>query len=507
MMKAIDARQYGDEYQQLVFWKYALMMLNGTSEIESIGFECNKIKTFDDIVISYSKPQKFRSSEITKEYIQVKFHMKDNDVFTLENLLDPSFINASRNSFLDNVVATYKKLGTEFTNSVFIIYTVWDIKQGDVLNNLVNNTDSTIDLKELFKGKTKNSKMGKIRENLQKKLGVDENELKCIMGQIKIFSRKEKIDKLVEKLNHQLEKQGLNLIRNSTYLNPYSQLIQKLSQAGDNCFDKESLTRILKKENLYISKKDKTELVIRSYNRDKDHQYAEDKNILKLENYFDGRFLKLEYQWEKTIYPLIKNFITKKCLEDKEYHILLDANPTIAFMTGRILDMKTAIKIVPKQREENGLKVWEKKEGKENYPKAIYSEDIINNTVNDVAIVISFSRDIISDVKEYLIEEKKEVGRILHFRLESTDSSSVIDGTHAYQLTNQIKNIIDQRKLSEKRSILHIFMACPNAIVFLLARYSLSFGKVQLYEHDFKGEKNSSYYPTMMLSAKKMELL
>lgn len=49
------------------------------------------------------------------------------------------------------------------------------------------------------------------------------------------------------------------------------------------------------------------------------------------------------------------------------------------------------------------------KEGKENYPKAIYSEDIINNTVNDVAIVISFSRDIISDVKEYLIEEKKKL--------------------------------------------------------------------------------------------------
>ncbi len=33
MAKAVVARQLGDEYQQLVFWKYALMMLSGKYQI------------------------------------------------------------------------------------------------------------------------------------------------------------------------------------------------------------------------------------------------------------------------------------------------------------------------------------------------------------------------------------------------------------------------------------------------------------------------------------------
>lgn len=36
MAKAVAARQFGDEYQQLVFWKYALRMLSGNYEIDNI---------------------------------------------------------------------------------------------------------------------------------------------------------------------------------------------------------------------------------------------------------------------------------------------------------------------------------------------------------------------------------------------------------------------------------------------------------------------------------------
>lgn len=56
MAKAVAARQFGDEYQQLVFWKYALRMLSGNYEIENIKYEDESVKSFDDVVIvSYQK--------------------------------------------------------------------------------------------------------------------------------------------------------------------------------------------------------------------------------------------------------------------------------------------------------------------------------------------------------------------------------------------------------------------------------------------------------------------
>ena len=49
MAKAVVARQHGDEYQQLVFWKYALKMLSGSYDIENIKYEDEKVKSYDDV--------------------------------------------------------------------------------------------------------------------------------------------------------------------------------------------------------------------------------------------------------------------------------------------------------------------------------------------------------------------------------------------------------------------------------------------------------------------------
>ena len=87
--------------QAMVFWKYAIQMFRD-SDIGQIGYEYGKVKSFDDIVICYKKEQRFRDTYIDTDYIQVKFHVKQSDEFTMDNLLDPAFINAKTNSFLQN---------------------------------------------------------------------------------------------------------------------------------------------------------------------------------------------------------------------------------------------------------------------------------------------------------------------------------------------------------------------------------------------------------------------
>lgn len=255
MAKAVAARQFGDEYQQLVFWKYALGMLSGNYEIESIKFEDDEIKSYDDVVIKYTKPQIFRDTTISKEYIQVKFHMRNDNLFTLDNILDPKFINAEKKSLLDNVVTAYRTLGDEFKNSVFIIYSVWDIAQGDILNELVNNTSRTIELEKLFDGKTEQSKMGKVRKKLCSALGIDMHELKSILRQIRFESSRESLVGLKDALSQKMETLGLQVISGSKYTNPYSQLIQELNKAGHTSFSKDFLEAQLLNEGLYLGKR------------------------------------------------------------------------------------------------------------------------------------------------------------------------------------------------------------------------------------------------------------
>lgn len=257
MATAIIARQLGDEYQQLVFWKYALMMLSEKYEIENIRYEDDSVKSYDDVVIQYSKPQIFRDSTISKEYMQVKFHMRDDNLFTLDGLLDPAFINASKNSLLHNVVEAYKKLGVEeFKRCVFVIYSMWDIAQNDVLYELVSNADSTIEIDKLFDGKTELSRMGKIRKKMQTALGVEENELKCILRQIRIKTRQDKLDDLTNSLNQQLEHLDLQVISGSSYNNQYTQLIQNMYKSRITLFTKDFLEEQLRNENLYSAKRD-----------------------------------------------------------------------------------------------------------------------------------------------------------------------------------------------------------------------------------------------------------
>jgi len=119
MGNAIAARTEGDNYQALVFWKYVNLMLRESSDIGSIGYEDNSVKSFDDVVINYKNKQRFRDGFVSTDYIQVKFHMRQSDFFTFDNLLDPAFINASANSLMDNIVVYQKKYDK---NGIFIGY-------------------------------------------------------------------------------------------------------------------------------------------------------------------------------------------------------------------------------------------------------------------------------------------------------------------------------------------------------------------------------------------------
>ena len=63
----------GFVYQAFYFWKKALEMFEEDSEVESVSFELDEAKSFDDIVVKFQSEKYTSSGKIKKRFYQVKY--------------------------------------------------------------------------------------------------------------------------------------------------------------------------------------------------------------------------------------------------------------------------------------------------------------------------------------------------------------------------------------------------------------------------------------------------
>lgn len=504
MANAVAVRSYGDQYQALVFWKYALDMLKKDSDIENIGYEYDEIKSFDDVVIFYKRDQKFRDTTINRAYIQVKFHMKQNNEFTMDNLLDPSFIDAKSVSFLQKVVNAYRKDKEQYSKSVYMIYSTWTIQHTDILNELISNVDNTFDLHKITEGKTARSRMYNLRKKLCTKLSVNEEELMEVLRQLKIKAGQPGFEDLKENINKQLTFCGLKSWHNSKNTFPYCDLIHSLNCRDINLVGREELSTFLKNEELFETKQTEDTVAIKSFVKQTEWLVDWTKNICDLMGIVDKRNLKEGYSWEDA-FKTLEKFVREKMKKDSEYQIALDTSLSISFTIGRILNPKAGIKVIPIQKTIDGQSEWDRVNNSQKRQKMfLVQKDILNSDASDMVITIGITHDINADVKEFIDNSKLNIGIYEDFLLEDYGTDAVKDGNHAWALAKQINNEIGKRTGKLKRGTLHIFIAGPNSVMFYLGMQSIMYGKVQLYEYDGTPaqEYGGSYYPTISFPQK-----
>ena len=67
------------------------------------------------------------------------------------------------------------------------------------------------------------------------------------------------------------------------------------------------------------------------------------------------------------------------------------------------------------------------------------------------------------------------------------------------ELAQKLTNIIRRRTREERKGTLHLFISAPNALLFYLGQLALGFGRVQLYEHNFRSGHVGAYRPSLYL--------
>ncbi|MBT2639371.1 SAVED domain-containing protein [Bacillus sp. ISL-39] len=507
MADPIKARNLGDDYQALFFWLKACDMLSDYSNIDTISYEDPEIKSLDDVVIKYKNPIKdINGNLIYKEFYQVKFHVDYRNSLTVDNLMDPNFINASKFSFLQKVKAASHVLNKKDELGTAIFVTPWSLHPDDELAKLkiIDAKGGYFLLENLFDGK-KRSFVSKLRDRLKAHLELsDDKELKEILRPIQIMSNFHSLDGLTQLLNSRLPSVGLKPINLTERVNPYVSLIRRLFQEGNYKFTREDLIAICKDEKLWLGSNimffDEKPVGIRSFSRRAENMENDTTAMICFQDYFNGRYLKDEYCWNENIKRIIEDFTLQSLQEGHSYCIYLDTHSAIAFTAGHYLDPKSGLSIVPVQKGLKGREIWRPNQHtrKEEYSLWEVENHLINENGEDIVIIIEMTHSAYEDVKSYIDENKVNVKSIIRFYFESGPSFNTIqDGIHALILANELSNKLNNLEKGDRRKPYHFFGSGPNGFWFFLGQLSKNFGSLTLYEYDFEVTKD--YIPTIQL--------
>lgn len=511
MNKAIKARIQGDDYQRLLFWFLALRMFFPNTCIEKVEYESDFVKTFDDIVIHYKEDKPYldcRNNTINADFYQVKFHVTDAGTITCDELMDPSFINASKVSLMERLRDAHQKCVENGIQGRFNFVCSWQIHPDDDLKKIVSNDEYEIRIDKLFDGKQR-SKMAIMRQKMIKHLSISDDELKEILLNFRLWHGSRSIQLITDTLNYYLSASGFKPIENDSILNEYTELVKQWSLKEITEFDKEFIIEECKRENLYLgndtSDFDFLDVGVRSFYMGAENMQDETTQMCSLLNFFNERYLINDYSWNKEIFNELTKF-RKELSSSNKYRLHMDTHLSIAFVTGSLFESAAGIEIYPMQKTFYGKEFWyPEKNSTADYKDWELNEILLSEEVKDVALVLEISHPIVNEVEEYLEDKELEISKIINCSLgEDIGLDAIKDGTHALKLASSLSVILKEgRDTQEKRNKLHIFAACPNGFMFYLGKFSKFFGKMILYEYDREHTHEELYLPSFELPIKR----
>ncbi|MFF2911150.1 SAVED domain-containing protein [Paenibacillus sp. NPDC057934] len=508
MSKSVIARMLGDDYQALYFWSKACGIFHPSTKIQRISYEYDVAKSFDDVVVEYQSPiSDERGRLVHSDFYQIKFHMSQNGAIKSSSLIDPEFINATSVSFLERLKSLVELERAAGRECRCYLVTPWSLDMQDPLAELVSNIGGELRLDKLMVGKTATSRMGSIRKMWREHLKLEtDDELCSILESLRIYPNSGNLKKLSDQLNLNLISVGLTPIDEASSCHQYVDLIQGLLKKGRFTFTREELLEWCRSEGLYTDKPHSVntqniKLGIRSFSRWAENMENETSAMICLNTYFNDRFLKEDYLWQRDIVPSLTDFITGNISTGQVYDLDLDTHATIAFAAGHELDVKCGIDIAPVQKTFSaGKQVWRPTDTAliREYNDWQYVENVMNHG-DDVAIAISATHDVTDDVAYYIEQSALPVGRILTCFVNgrALGSASIVDANHAFYLANRISTKIRSRSIKERMAHLHIFYSGPNGLIFFVGQLSKSFGPCTMYEFDFTKQTPGGYVPTI----------
>lgn len=500
MVRAIDARRKGDEYQARVFWLYLLQLRTG-NYVESVTLESDGVSFVDDVKVSYCEPIKDRvtgEGGIVREYFQCKYHMTQNGVFTYKNLIDPKFIGCER-SMLERLYKDYRSLLDELKSRAFRLYIFsnWNWDHRDELGKHLHEEMFRPSLYE----KGERSFRGKIRLNFADHLSISQEELHSFLDVVRFRLGKNLAD-LARDMEPRLKLAGLQPIDPSVTAIRYDDLAWKLFGQRRNRFDRDSLDEMIREEKLIMPlSSEHSEISIQSFAQHALRPHDLQAAHLDLCNRFSGRFAQDPSYWKKEIPEAVTSFLLNEDLQKlpPPIHLFFDCHLSIAFFAGSLISPKHRLDIAPTQMKGSAYEVWSQPNGASE--QELWNMELLGTIDKEVIVGVSVTRCIKEDLDIFLrAKGMEEVPRILLRPTDGLGPAAIHGSDHAWWLGNEAMKKL-QQTIPSSCHTMHFFFAGPVALAYILGhklRYVTR--ATQLYEYDFEGETYASrYYPSISI--------
>jgi SMODS-associated and fused to various effectors sensor domain len=505
MARAIAARSKGDDFQARWFWLQVCRLFEERTKVTQVEYEADGAKAFDDVVVRFNDQYFYSGQPVAAEFYQLKFHVTGAKAITWQFLIDPSAIGANSVSLLERLRDAQVHHAPKGYEAQFILLTNWTIDHNDSLAKIVSKTDGQIEWHRLVNGGSR-SEMGKIRSAFKTCLNINtDDELRLILSPFRIQYIPGTLQQLERELNLHLRIAGLRPVPDGCLSNPYDELTRKLLQSELTSFDRSGIEQICKQEGLWVghtaTEPEAHCVGIRSFLRWAENLADLTDDMLDLVSYFDGRKIRSPELWTQQIFPQVQAFLEQSLQPGQRCHLHLHTHTSIAFASGYCISPKSGINVAIAQSSLSGRELWlpDSRVDRQEYSQLTFNEEIIASENSDVAVALGISHDVLEDVKVYLSQAQLPVQRIVQCLPESCSGQNAIrDGNHARLLAEQLATHLKQlRTASNQMGRLHIFAACPNALMFFLGQVSQRFGQCTLYEFDFDAGIPGAYQPSL----------
>lgn len=489
----------GLDYQARWFWLEAARLFRHEPVVRRVALEAiGYAKSFDDVVtVPIRSDRNAWGQQVDIDLYQAKFKVVHTKRITPADLIDPTFIGATRWSLLDKLARGQRVMAAAGLAGRYSIVTPWKI---DDDLQAFTTTNGELDLDALFQGGD-GSAPGRIRKPWRDHLGLaTDGDLRRVLEPFRLFeSSPLQVDRTLEAM---LDSVGLSLVPTGGLSHPYVDLAHGFVKGRQREFDEPTLRAILNDAGLWRPATDPLPghpLAIRSRRPFAAHLEDEARDLLDLVPLFHARSIATGVDWNSDIAPGIAAFLESRITAGETYRLYLDAHNAIAFAAGWNLAHSGA-EVVPMQRTGPALVPWPSAGAVPDEPLWESWEQVMPSGGHDIALALGVTHDVRADVEAYVDAHLPAVGRIIGLTVPNPTPTSVRDGAHAFGLAEAVvAHVTRERTLAERGGRLHVFAAAPNALVFFLGRLGRPLGPTTIYEFDFDRRTLGAYTPAITL--------
>jgi hypothetical protein len=105
----------------------------------------------------------------------------------------------------------------------------------------------------------------------------------------------------------------------------------------------------------------------------------------------------------------------------------------------------------------------------------------------------------LTDATRYVRESIPSVATVIHATLPELGPQAAQDGPHARWLADELVRLLSAKAAELRPKHVHLFLACPASLAFLLGQEGRTLGPTTVYEYDF-GSASRTYRPGMTTS-------